>query len=231
MPIEKRVLCVLQVRIALELEPMVFVPTELLAADSMYHLSKGTVIQRGSVLLGGSVWGEDCILNRTDLRAPAARALTYADVSRVTRDSLLGIMNEEISGVDSSGDPIQVPKYPIAAHKLHWTKIKLGLRREGKRMAEEARRREGGSTGARVLNWSEMLANIGNMEAVDPQELAAAEAAAAQLAKLERKKSKRRSISPKGRPPSRGSSGSRWTVDSENKEADVTAEGAPVAAA
>ncbi|KOO22153.1 voltage-gated ion channel superfamily [Chrysochromulina tobinii] len=102
------------VLISLKLESMVFVPTELLPADAMYHVSKGTVIYRGPVLLGGSVFGDDCILQRISLRSLPARALTYVDVTRVTCENLLSIVYDRIDG--SSGASATF-KYPLAADK------------------------------------------------------------------------------------------------------------------
>ena len=178
------------VRIAMTLDPMVFVPTEMLPADALYNLNKGTVVHRGSILLGGSVWGEDCILNRTDLRSPPARALTYADVQLVTRVNLLAIINEEIEGgaVNSNGELESVHTYPLAAGKLRWTAVKLALRRLGKQLADKQR---GTSGEARQVNWSEMLNSLGSMEAADPNELAEAEEMARHLAKLEEKEKRR----------------------------------------
>ena len=178
------------VRIAMRLDPMVFVPTEILPADALYNLNKGTVVHRGSILLGGSVWGEDCILNRTDLRSPPARALTYADVQLVTRVNLLAIINEEIEGgaVNSNGELESVHTYPLAAGKLRWTAVKLALRRLGKQLADKQR---GTSGEAKQVNWSEMLNSLGSMEAADPNELAEAEEMARHLAKLEEKEKRR----------------------------------------
>jgi hypothetical protein len=178
------------VRIAMALDPMVFVPTEMLPADALYNLNRGTVVHRGSILLGGSVWGEDCILNRSDLRSPPACALTYADVQLVTRASLLAIINEEIEGgaVNSNGALESVYTYPLAAGKLHWTAVKLALRRLGKQLADKQR---GTSGEAKRVNWSEMLNSLGSMEAADPSELAEAEEMAKHLAKLEEKEKKR----------------------------------------
>ena len=39
------------VRIVLALEARVYIPFELLPADSMYHLNSGTVIHRGAVIV------------------------------------------------------------------------------------------------------------------------------------------------------------------------------------
>jgi hypothetical protein len=182
------------VRIAMTLDPMVFVPTEMLPADALYNLNRGTVVQRGSILLGGSVWGEDCILNRSDLRSPPARALTYADVQLVTRENLLAIIYEEIKGgtVNSKGELESVYTYPLAAGKVHWTAVKLALRRLGKQLADKQR----GTFGkAKEVNWTEMLNSLGSMEAADPNELAEAEEMAKHLAKLEEKvKRKERSM-------------------------------------
>ena len=184
------------VRISLALEPMVFVPMELISADSMYHLSKGTVVDRGKVLIGGSIWGTDCILSRTDLRAPGARALAYADVLRVTREALLGIITEQqIAGMTNYGEPEMVCTYPLAAAKLHWVAIKVALASWGTKVLETERARLALNKNQKSGNWSEMLNGLGNMEALNPNEVAEAEAMARHLAKLEAKAARRKLLS------------------------------------
>ena len=175
---------------------MVFVPMELISADSMYHLSKGTVIDRGKVLIGGSIWGTDCILSRTDLRAPGARALAYADVSRVTREALLGIITEQqIAGMTPYGEPEMVCTYPLAAAKLHWVAIKVALASWGTKILETERARLALNKNQKSGNWSEMLNGLGNMETLNPNEVAEAEAMAKHLAKLEAKAARRKLLS------------------------------------
>ena len=66
------------VRIALALSAAVYVPTELLRADYLYHLARGTVVYRGAILIGDSVWGEDSILRREDHRSVPARCVRHA---------------------------------------------------------------------------------------------------------------------------------------------------------
>ena len=187
------------VRISLALEPMVFVPMELISADSMYHLSKGTVIDRGKVLIGGSIWGTDCILSRTDLRAPGARALAYADVSRVTREALLGIITEQqIADMNPYGEPEMVSTYPLAAAKLHWVAIKVALAGWGTKILEAERARKALNKKQKSGNWSEMLnglQTVGIMEVLNPNEVAEAEAMARHLAKLEAKAARNKSLS------------------------------------
>jgi hypothetical protein len=111
-------------------------------------------------------------------------------VQLVTRASLLAIINEEIEGgaVNSNGALESVYTYPLAAGKLHWTAVKLALRRLGKQLADKQR---GTSGEAKRVNWSEMLNSLGSMEAADPSELAEAEEMAKHLAKLEEKEKKR----------------------------------------
>ena len=61
------------VQVAMSLEPQVYVPTELLPSENLYYMCNGTVVHRGEVVLGGSVLGTDCFLQRDDLRSrPAA---------------------------------------------------------------------------------------------------------------------------------------------------------------
>jgi len=124
------------VRIALALKPLVFVPTELLPSESMYYLAKGTVVHRGGVKTGGSVWGTDCVLNKAALRSRPARALTYAEVSRIHRDELKAIINTSVERVDENGQFIIIFEYPQAVKRLRWETIRTGLSRELKRLAQ-----------------------------------------------------------------------------------------------
>jgi hypothetical protein len=171
------------VLISLKLESMVFVPTELLPADAMYHVSKGTVIHRGSVLLGGSVFGDDCILQRISLRSLPARALTYVDVTRVTRENLLSIVYDRIDG--SSGASAAF-KYPLAADKVRWSAIWLAMRRWAVQYLEKERKQ----AVPQNLSFSNMLSSLSNMETGDPLEIEEAKEMAARLAMLETKAKK-----------------------------------------
>jgi hypothetical protein len=125
------------VQIALALEPLVFVPTEILPSENMYYLENGTVVHRGSVMLGGSVWGTDCFLNRAELRSRPARALTHAEVARIHRDKLKEIIYTNVERVDQNGQPIIIYTYPAAVRRLRWETIRTGLIRELNRRKEE----------------------------------------------------------------------------------------------
>lgn len=125
------------VQIALNLEPLVFVPTEILPSENMYYLENGTVVHRGSVMLGGSVWGTDCFLNRAELRSRPARALTHAEVSRIHRDILKDIIYKHVERVDKDGQPIIIYEFPGAVRRLRWETIRTGLIRELYRRREE----------------------------------------------------------------------------------------------
>ena len=172
------------VRISLTLEPMVFVPTELLNADAMYHVSKGTVIHRGLVLLGGSVFGDDCILQRISLRSLPGRALTYVDVTRVTRKNLLSIVYDKVDGASGASAAF---KYPLAADKVRWSAIWLAMRRWALQYLEKERKLAGVSHN---ISFSNMLSSLSNMETGDPLEIEEAKEMATRLAKLETKAKK-----------------------------------------
>ena len=93
------------VRIALSVNMAVYVPTELVRADSMHYLNHGTVVYRGSVLITGAVWGDDCILRRADMRSRPARALTYANVSLIPAAKLVSIISDSEIGTSAGLDP------------------------------------------------------------------------------------------------------------------------------
>ena len=120
------------VRVALALEPMVFVPTELLPTDYLYYLEAGTVVHRSNVFVRGQYWGTECLLERPEFRSKQSRALTYAETCRVHRDNLFGIIFDAIDGENLL--------YPNAAMRCRWVAIKMALVRyaatqsTGKRM-------------------------------------------------------------------------------------------------
>jgi len=145
------------VRVALALEPTVFTATEVLPSDCMYHLSRGIVVVRGEVVLGGATWGIDCILSRTDLRSRPARALSYADVTFIHRDQLLAIIYEQIEGVDRHGEAIQTPRYPIAFKSLRFAAVRLGIVREMLLRGAGRFRLASKDVLRRASTWSSML--------------------------------------------------------------------------
>lgn len=126
------------IRIALALQEALYVPTELLVADSMYHITRGTVVYRGSVLVGGSIWGEDCILRRVDYRSRPARALTYAQVSQISGEILADIINDSVTVFDSKGEATRASRYPTATKKLRWERIRLSLLAEARKVINAA---------------------------------------------------------------------------------------------
>ena len=126
------------VRIALSLTPAVYIPTELLPADCLYHLTSGTLVHRGSVIAGnGRIWGDDCVLSRIDLRARPARALTYVEVEQISRDTLLSIVMSSAQRTDEDGMHVEVFEFPAAVRRLRWHAVMLGMMRECARIKGE----------------------------------------------------------------------------------------------
>lgn len=122
------------VRIVLALEARVYIPTELLPADSMYHLNSGTVIHRGAVIVSGKTWGDDCILHRVDLRPHGARGLTYVEVEQIHRDTLLKIILTSVVRTSMDGGSVEVHEYPSAVRRLRWHAVMVGMIRECARL-------------------------------------------------------------------------------------------------
>ena len=151
------------VRIALALEPLVFVPTEILPTDNLYHLARGTVVHNGMVLLGGSVWGTDCYLSRIDLRTRPARALTHAEVSRIARDPLVEIIHSHVVRLDGKNNEVKVFEYPTAVKRLRWEAVKTGMIREMYRRAAEDEEKKGGK---KKFDWTKAFSAM-EREAAD----------------------------------------------------------------
>ena len=115
------------IRIALSIKSAVYVPTELLMADSLYYIDRGTVVYRGNVLTGGRVWGEDCIISRVDIRSRPARALTYVAVSQIIGSVLIDIIQTSVVVYDKQGGVGNAFVYPTAVKKLRWERVRLSL--------------------------------------------------------------------------------------------------------
>lgn len=93
-------------------------PTELITGYCLYNLSRGTVVYNGKIICGGDHWGADCVLERVELRARPARALSYVEVSCIDREALLAITYRETNGAY---------EFPSAARKSKWEAVRLGL--------------------------------------------------------------------------------------------------------
>ena len=61
------------VRIALAIQPAVYVPTELLLSSGLYYLARGCVIHNNCVRVQDSVWGTDCLLGNAARHVPASK--------------------------------------------------------------------------------------------------------------------------------------------------------------
>ena len=115
------------VRIALALVSRVYVPTELLNADSMYYLDRGSVVYRGNVLITGTVWGEDCVVSRIDMRSRPARALAYVEVAQLSGEEMTEIISTSQMVYDKEGNEMNYYMFPIAMRKLRWARVRLTL--------------------------------------------------------------------------------------------------------
>jgi hypothetical protein len=194
------------VEIAMALMARVFVPTELIPPTSMYQLTHGTVVYYGRVYIGGQHWGTDCILERTDLRLQAARALAHAEVKCIDREALLGIIYSchttvQYVQVASSSrrrptktvvNQVSTYLYPNAARKAKWEAVRVGMVRlmmlesRSDKIAETRR----GSTSS----WDFRLLTLG-MDTGTTEELQAeTEARAAEASRLKRAESRKGSL-------------------------------------
>ena len=110
------------VKLAMAMEPKVLAPGEVAPNRHLYLITRGKIIFGGRVLSRGMVWGDDVILRSDNNALPTlARALTYADVNVLSRDSLVEV----------------VSAYPISAKALRRHTIFLALRRSVVRSANE----------------------------------------------------------------------------------------------
>ncbi len=125
-------------RIALALRTRVFVPNEVLPADSLYNLVSGSCTIDGSLIVSGSTWGEDCILYRTDLREEAAAAASYAEVSCIHRDALIEIVNTPATTEEFGKE------YPIASRRLRWAALGIAIKGLARKNAAGDRDSSGG---------------------------------------------------------------------------------------
>lgn len=123
--------------IALSLQSAIFAPSEVLASDSLYFVSRGTAVVSGLVKVGGSVFGDDCVLANPGLRSAPARCLTYTDVSYVQREDLLAVIQSSRAGTDRQGNPVEVNAYPEAIVRLRWHCIRVALVRFIRKSAEQ----------------------------------------------------------------------------------------------
>jgi hypothetical protein len=117
----------LLVRLTLALSPMVLAPFELAPAGFLYVLHRGLVIVAGELLLKGSTWGEDIILNDVApslCRPTHARGIVYAEVFLMTWEEL-----------DDA-----LAAFPRAVAHVRKCAIRLAFRRQILRVAAIARR-------------------------------------------------------------------------------------------
>lgn len=85
------------------------------------------VVYRGFILVGGRVWGEDCIMSRVDVRSRPARALAYVLVSLINGEELTDIVYTSVTAYDRKGNPTQAPLYPLAVKRMRWERVRLAL--------------------------------------------------------------------------------------------------------
>ena len=93
------------------LQPLVLVPRERATTTCFYFIVNGYVINRGFIIGRETAWGADCVLAEPRLRRFAGRALTYTELHFLTREDILGVMQE----------------YPLAYVVVRWAAIKAAL--------------------------------------------------------------------------------------------------------
>ena len=78
------------VELTMTMRPMLFAPGDIAPPEFLYVIERGVVLYRGKMLGENRLWGEDIILQSTQLRQMyVGRALTYVEVHCVSRDRLL----------------------------------------------------------------------------------------------------------------------------------------------
>ena len=75
--------------VALQLQPQVFAPEELITGMELHIVERGVCLKDGKVFASGMVWGEDMILSNPRLRMTSpATTLTYVDVQSLSKVSV-----------------------------------------------------------------------------------------------------------------------------------------------
>ena len=117
-----------KVRLAMAMQPKVLAPGEVAPNRHLYVMVRGTAMFARRVLTRGMAWGDDVVLTDPKYFLPfLARAVTYADVTYVTRDTLYEI----------------VEPYPSSRHKLRRATILLAMRRSIILIAQQQKKVEG----------------------------------------------------------------------------------------
>jgi len=97
-------------QIALNLEPMLFVPAEIAPPGYLYIVQHGIAICGDALIRRGMVWGIDVLLGN---ESSSARMLTYVQVLRLERTLLIEIAE----------------RFPRAYRKMRWAALRLTMKR------------------------------------------------------------------------------------------------------
>ena len=113
-----------KVRLAMAMVPRVLAPAEVAPNRHLYVMMRGQAMYGSKILSRGMAWGDDVVLTEKKYFLPyLARAMTYADVTSVTRDKLYEL----------------VESYPSSHKALRRHTMILALRRCVIMMAREAK--------------------------------------------------------------------------------------------
>ena len=129
--------------LATSLQPAVFAPGELATTGYLYIIHKGVALYGGRVMTSGGVFGHDMILRRQELCRYAARAMSYLEVHRISRNQLLELARP----------------FPGAALKIRWEAIRLSFKRTmaNAKELEMSRRKQHGEQSGEALpdDWGD----------------------------------------------------------------------------
>ena len=154
------------VELSLKLNAAVFAPAELCPPGYMYISHRGIALYGGKVLTSGKVWGEDMILNSTQLRSKyAARCMTYVEVYMISREELLNLAKT----------------FPPTLKIIRRSAFRLGFRREMIRRASESLREKAAAAGVvdKGSAAERMMVQISTKEKDSAEEIEKAQEAAA----------------------------------------------------
>ena len=101
------------VLVACSLVPAVFTPGELTTPGHLYTIQKGIALYSGRLLTTGRCWGQDMILARQHLCHFTARAMSYLEVYRLSRATLLDLARP----------------FPVALRRIRWEALRLAMLR------------------------------------------------------------------------------------------------------
>lgn len=149
--------------IAVTLRAMVYAPNEIIPGNELHIVMRGVAAQAGRIITRGNVWGEDMILeNHTLANLRPVRALTYIDVSAISREELFDVLNE----------------FPLTRKKIQRAALLMAIVRYAQQLRDQQREQEARDAMARAIAEEERVAAHHDEEPLAIEDAGDADAAA-----------------------------------------------------